>query len=707
MNVTELDSVYRDYGFEVQKLAEDIRAYLKKSGYFHNADVVPLRDISQEVIKKTKDDLDKAGYAATVREYNSVEEAENQLFRGFFAAESNRQRLLNEYSKFDQSVSNSIGSEYSYVSVDYETRRAKNSDQGIVSLIHNILSRDEGCFIVLEAPAGFGKTCTTFEVLKAFLDADTEEVPILTRFALNRQAKIFRYVLLDEIDRNFPNLDSQLVQAKIREGKTPLLLDGFDELISRGEGLDDRYEDVESMLQTIGELLTNKAKILLTTRKTAIFSESEFESWKSHYTSNTDVHRIELQNPTVEDWLGPGRTETIEKQGLPLNGVANPVLLAFLRGKNDEEFKKLIRSGRVVDEYFDRMLEREMERQQIYLDVQEQKEIFRNLAQSMIRETYTADNKEYIQLRIHDQNRKLLEDARSLYSGENRPTTEELASKLSNHALLNRQGGTEDQVGFVNDFVQGTLVGDVVRSENSKTKDSLNQSRDPALFIDTAAVAYSSQNREKRKGLWEKLNRHIDRVRDTKKIEVDLRLRGKPKRKITDAYIEGLTIENCRVGDYPIKTTTFKNCKFRRVILLPNQISNVTFQNCRFEKLIVWTGNADQVQIHDCNSFGNTALHIKALSSNENFSYYNNNSGPLGDLEYIVLMNLYRQFTHCDETWLELNAFRDGPIPKEMDRLNQSAKRLSNRGVVTVDGERIKIVTSQISHIEVLLGERT
>lgn len=60
---------------------------------------------------------------------------------------------------------------------------------------------------------------------------------------------MFRYVLLDEIDRKFTTLSSDLVIAEIRNGNVPLVIDGFDELISRSNkdmGYDDSVADDDS-----------------------------------------------------------------------------------------------------------------------------------------------------------------------------------------------------------------------------------------------------------------------------------------------------------------------------------------------------------------------------------------------------------------------------------------------------------------------------
>ena len=705
MDTSELDRVYRNYGFEVEKISNNLRAYLKRSGYFNNADIVPVGDTTEDEIETTKSDLESSGYASTVRRYESVREAKDQLFKGFFAADSNRTRLVNEYKRFAKSISDSIGSKYSYVDVDYNSSPKIHQDISIVDTLHQLLSREKSCFIILEAPAGFGKTCTTFEVLNKFLHEDSNRIPIITRFSLNRQAKIFRYVLLDEIDRNFPSLDSSLVQSKIKEGRTPLLLDGFDELISRGEGLDDRYEDAEPMLQTIGKLLTDHAKVLLTTRKTAIFSESEFDEWRSTHAADADVYRIELEDPTVLDWLGPEKTEIMKESDIPLDGIANPVVLAYLRGLDRSEFEEMANEpSQIVDRYFEQMLDREKQRQELRLDVDEQRRVFQDLAENMIQETFTADSKEYIQLRIHEKNRKLLERARGLYSGEERPTTEELASKLSNHALLNRQGG-QDQIGFVNDFVLGTLAGDAIR-DGATEGDPLDDSDDPPLFIDTASTAYATQIKRRRNSLWEKLRRHRDKLNDTEELALDLRLKRDITRDLEDAYIEGLSIRNVCLGKHRVHSVAFLNCKFDCVTIRPRQFRDVTFQKCRFNNVFVWPGDPDSVSFHDCSSYGNTKNQIKGISSSSNYSYYSSEySGVLAFREYVILNCLYKNFQGTGSPRLPRNLFQMNLSEAEIQKITDSIQRLSERDVIKADDDYIVLRDDRIDVIESLLED--
>lgn len=89
----------------------------------------------------------------------------------------------------------------------------------------------------------------------------------------NRDAKQFKYILWSEIDKEKDTTAKQeLVVYNIKKGKIPLIIDGFDELLSKNidngkAGQLNEFEQVETMLSTIGDLLTDEAKIILTSRK--------------------------------------------------------------------------------------------------------------------------------------------------------------------------------------------------------------------------------------------------------------------------------------------------------------------------------------------------------------------------------------------------------------------------------------------------------
>lgn len=369
MNPADLDGLYEGYRFDrLRTKAEGVRAYGLTSGYFVNADIVPVEPGAD--VEAAKADLEAAGYACTVRRYTSLEDAEEHLFSGFFAAESSRLRLRQDYDRFRRQASDAIGAPnaYQYVSGPFDSD-AGPAGGDVVTHVIDLFNRPNPTLVILEAAAGFGKTCTSYEVLDRLLAGNERQLPIVTEFSLNRRAEIFRYVLLDEIDRNFPTLSSDLVLDQVRRGRTPLILDGFDELLSAGLGNDAAFEEIEPMLETIGQLLEEQAKVLLTTRSTAIFSDKEFERWLARRPGSFDVVRVRLRRPSIVDWLGHERINRLEQCEVPIGDLANPVLLAYLKHLGDDEFGALCADPHaIVARYFDSLMEREMNRQALRLE---------------------------------------------------------------------------------------------------------------------------------------------------------------------------------------------------------------------------------------------------------------------------------------------------------------------------------------------------
>ena len=86
---------------------------------------------------------------------------------------------------------------------------------------------------------------------------------------------------------------------------------------------------------------------------------------------------------------------------------------------------------------------------------------------------------------------------------EERPTEEEFATKLAGHALLNRISPRKNQIGFINDFIFGILIGDCI------LEDDLILEEMDGKYIDIACTAYASRSDEKKENLLKKVLHHI------------------------------------------------------------------------------------------------------------------------------------------------------------------------------------------------------
>lgn len=578
LNSTEVDELYASYGFsKLPCKIPKVNVYGLQTGHFQNADVVALsHDADVEMAKKQFEDI---GYACTIRRYASLTEVDESLFGGFFATESSRTRLAKEYQRFSRSLSERLGAPYQYVNARYEANIDCDFDNNtVVEVLAGTFNGDGPALIILEAAAGYGKTCTAYEVLNNLLLNYNGKLPILTELSRNRQAKIFKYVLLDEINRNFTGIKLDMVKDQIKLGRIPVIIDGFDELLHKKNEYEDTFEDAEPMLETIGALLHNQAKVLLTTRRTAIFTDNAFFEWLEKLPNRFNVINVKLEKPTVEDWLGHERTMKLEECQIPIRHLANPVLLAHLKYVKENRFDEFCQDPKqIVHSYFETMLEREQSRQELQMTVDEQLSIFRNLTRNMIKEDFTAETREYIQLLIHLENETTLNSIRLRYPRDVRPSVDELATKLSHHALLDRRGGDDYRIGFVNDFVLGTFTGEIISTDESEKWFSSEQ------FIDLAVTAYVPRTTTEKYVLWKNLGHVMEYMEKTEQIKIDLMLTSTLNHILSDESISGLEFDHCALGsDKDVHNVIFMDCSFKNVTISNNRIENVTFLNCKF-----------------------------------------------------------------------------------------------------------------------------
>lgn len=581
----ELEDVYRRYGFEVAKSydADQVLVFTLKTGYFDNADIVPLS--AEANTEKAFADFSQLGYACTKRQALSPKAAEEQLFKGFFSVDSILSRLDNEYKRFTKSIVAPFAEDarYTYINAPYLVNGVLGEKSPAEEVLDRLASPKPTLFLI-EAAAGFGKTCTAYELVH-LLTEKGENLPLFSELSRNRQARVFRYILLDEIDRTFPMLSSRLVQSEMLNGRVITILDGFDELLRKTEDAGE-FEQKEPMLETIGEFLTGNAKIVLTTRRTVLFEGDAFHSWIDQHADEFDFVRIRINEPRVSDWLPPERLETLEQTGLSIADIANPVLLSYLRCIPEIKFHAVSATPHeLVERYFEFMLDRERTRQDLRMDAATQQRVLSTIADDMIAFGYTSEQRDYIVDHIQKTNARVLEETQLAYPASERPDKEELANKLASHALLDRSNRESGKIGFINEFVFGHFIAKNI----FKGKEWLN---DDLRFIEPAVVSYQPRPLEQRELLWERICTSLEFVPISDKIEISLRLKGRVDFELTDEEAEGIEFANVTIGELGVRNFQFKECTFKSCTFDPAGFSEVTFLNCRFFGNAVKEANA-------------------------------------------------------------------------------------------------------------------
>ena len=696
--IEEIEALYELYGFSKVKQSDDYVVFTYSNGYFYNAEIIKFNNQIEET--KLKREFEEAGYSVRIIEYVSLEKTHELLFNGFFAVKNINDRLLKDYELFGELQSKKLlGATYEYVEPKCNWN-CEGEQKDLIFGIYEQIQKPGAQLIILEAAAGYGKTCTSYELIKMIADNCTDNfAPIFTELSKNRKAALFRYVLLDEIDRKFTSLSSELVISEIRNGKVPLIIDGFDELISRSnKNMSDPNsveDDSQTMLDTIAELFEPgcQTKVVLTSRKSAIFTGDIFEEWKDKHLPKCNVTRVSIDEPTVSDWIGFEKTEYLEKHGIPFASIINPILLAFMRSMEMDKFEET-RSNveNVISYYFNSLLERERERQSLQLTVKEQYRIMEQIAKDFVEFEIIAEEISFIRdlfIEIIHDNYKSYRDR--YVAIEERPTEEEFATKLAGHALLNRISPQKNQIGFINDFIFGILIGDCILED-----DSILEEMD-GKYIDIACTAYASRSDEKKNELLEKVLPQIDRLNYEQQLDTEIKLANTIQRNYESHYFSNRSFQDVFFdGSYGFKKCTFRNCLFKESIFVTRAFEECSFYDCKFYDIeVIRDTTTNRKLIFSANCVG----HEKLMKE----SAYEEANIVTDNYEQIVLKMYWRKGNRFSRGRLpEMFLLR---TPNEETRMGiaNALESLKHKNLLYKEGHYWFVNTEKIKEIKEIL----
>ncbi|AUR47338.1 hypothetical protein PGTDC60_0774 [Porphyromonas gingivalis TDC60] len=705
MDIDNIDRLFQEYGYDIKESTASYRVYLLNQGMYHGAEIQIMDDNTEET--QIFERYSKLGYHAKKQRFRSIEEAESYLFKGFFNTQTTANDINRRYTEFaTNQVKHYCGSDikYQYISMPYsiykeDAEDAINGTSDIISVIKETINRKGAHLVVVEAAAGFGKTCTAYEIYKSFLDSSEYHKPIFTELSRNRDVKQFKYILWSEIDKEKDTTAKQeLVVYNIKKGRIPLIIDGFDELLSKNidpgkTGQLNEFEQVETMLSTIGDLLTDEAKIILTSRKTAIFAGTEFGDWVDSYNGNFDVIRFQLEKPNIKQWLSTERYEEIIGKNIPLESISNPVLLTYLRNIDQNNFSDLlIYPETITDKYFEYLLNREKERQNLIIRWEDQMQIFENLARSFVEFDITGENRSFVKELIIEYNKSRLLDYKELMP--TKQTLEELADTLTNHALLDR-AGNKDFISFINEFIFGYLLGKSIQKEPVAFLQKLAPL--PNNLIELAVCSYKYSSKKDKLELWNKLSVIKDKMSFYLAVITDCVLIGKIMgtyecKGLNSFHFEDLKIfsEECKFTETSFVDSVFERCTFD-----VNAFHNVTFTGCKFI---------------DCNMRDNLS------SCSHNIHFYgcdDYNNGFISSLKVMPTFDLQKQEDIDLEIEILGKFFKvDGKSPKmkyisalrkefegqDLDVVFATFEILKKKGMILIDGNNSHISKSGISY---------
>ena len=574
-----LIKIYTEYGFEFRSdfSSGDNLVFTISQGVFDNAVVISNDEEEKE---KITSDLSDLGFHVVKQKTSSIDEVENKLFNGFFSVKKTKMKFESDYSTHARNIIKSFPGDdvmYNYIHSPFSKDVSLKADENdILSDILEEMDSKGPKLILIEAPAGFGKTCTAYEVGKKISDIDDQHIVLFAELSRDRHAKVFNHVLLKEVARSFPAVSNHLVDRQIEKGKIIVILDGFDELLNEREPESFQFEQSQAMLHTIGNILVGNAKVILTTRKTAILQGEDFDEWVNVNEDKFSFVRYSLREPSIKGWLGQAKFEKISNTDVNIKNLSNPVLLNFLRFITDSQFEEVIsQPDNVVDMYFSLILIREMERQNLKLEPNEQSGILQRLAVHMMNKSLTKINKYEMTDYLSNTEMVLIEQSRTKYDAVSSPTFEAMIEKLSNHALLDR-ANSDEKIGFVNNFVLGHFLGVELTTGN-------NEWLGDSIFIDAVINAYSTKTLEARKKIWMRLEDSFQYVSAEEKLRFELTLLDRATGFFNEAKFTSMrfsTKDFFREG--ALTSCYFEDCTFVDCEFDFSKFTNNVFYSCDF-----------------------------------------------------------------------------------------------------------------------------
>lgn len=200
VDIKKIDAIYQRYGYEIAE-EDDVKVYKYTQGRYFGVDVFDYKNTQRA--GRIQMEYSQLGYAVLIRNYQSCEEVELELFKSFFNAEHFKRLVDFRYNDFvqRQTIAMPDTAKYEYIKCAYSSMRydedgfpifenSQNGDSVVEQVTDLVFSMtDKPLFIIIEAAAGFGKTCSSYELLHTINNKSQDIVPMYIELSRNREAR--------------------------------------------------------------------------------------------------------------------------------------------------------------------------------------------------------------------------------------------------------------------------------------------------------------------------------------------------------------------------------------------------------------------------------------------------------------------------------------------------------------------------------------
>ena len=378
---------------------------------------------------------------------------------------------------------------------------------------------------------------------------------------------------------------------------------------------------------------------------------------------------------------------------MPLDSISNPVLLTYLRNINEEDFSDLlIYPETITDKYFEYLLEREKERQDLIIRREDQMQIFENLAKSFVEFDITGESRSFVKELIIEYNKTRLLDYKELLTAKQ--TLEELADTLTNHALLDRVGN-KDFITFINEFIFGYLIGKTILKEPSSFLQKLNPL--PESLIDLAIYAYKYSSTNDKLELWNKLSTIKGKMSLYLSITTDCVLNGNIIGNYEYKGLNSFHFENINIlsNECRFTKTSFVDSVFEKCIFDINAFQDVTFTGCKFIECQVKDSsirNSNNIHCYGCEDYNSGFIASLEIVSTSILQQEENI-----DLE-IEILGKYFKVDGKSPKMKYISALRKDFEEQDLNVVFATFEILKKKGMILIDGNNSHISKLGISY---------
>lgn len=694
----EIKKLYLDYGFAEGMSTNNAVSFTRSDGYFQLTEILFWKD-GQESAEKLKKEYEQLGYSVRIARFSSPATTHENLFQGFFQVTKYNNRVRQEVNQFYQQLSEQLApNKYKYISGKYLKDNAPGS-QEIIDEISNIVFSDspKAQLVILEAAAGYGKTCTTYEILNSILDRDKKVTPLQVELSKNKIAPLFRYVLLSEINNKFQQLKLELVIQEIKNQRIPLIIDGFDELLSKDDvQIIEKNEKAQTMLETIADLLQDdsKARIILTTRRSSFMTGELFDRFTETRLQYCDITRFQLLPPRLDDWLSREQMDALKTQNITINGLSSPVLLNALRSTPAEDYYNTYRSiDDVWNKYVGVLLKREKVRQTLILKEEEQLMIMEKFASMLVELDISCEDIDFIKYIFEEVTKSDLDTYLERYSySETRITKEEFLEKLCHHAFLDRTSYKTNQVGFLNDFIFGMMISEAV------LHNYLNPEKVWGPYLDRMISASCNRSSDHKKRLFNSISKYLKHVDGNQRMDIDLELNGRITTDYKNLYFQEVVFDQKFVFEKPYK---LEDCMFYSCTFIEPVISLDVFKHCQFIKCRFYDAKFSSEIEEDAQLVFSDCFGIDEL---DNFYHQTIDANVADQFEKIVLEQFWKPGSEKADPRRAFVTIYRGVKANDRPYIDEAVKRLIERQILIPLKSSYEINFDKISEVKQICG---